>query len=382
MTSKLKEFFPMIRNRQEILTEIHDDIRLQTLFYSWRKEQQEEFLNFCTGIRGVKILYDSFFKAILNPDATPERINDFLSVLLGKKVRILKTLPNESSPVAIENSLMIMDMVVEFMDGSIGNLEIQKIGYLFPGERAACYSADLLLRQYQRLKSEQKKKFSYKNLQPVYTIVLFEHSPQEFHNYPDKYIHNVTPKSDTGIKLKLLQQYTFISLDIFKEIHQNKDISNERDAWLTFLCSDSIDDILDVITKYPKFQSLYKDIYNLCQSTEKVMNMFSEELHILDVNTTQLMIEQMQNDLKAKKAELNNITAEFDEKTAELEVKTAELIAKNTELDEKTAELVAKNTELDTKNAELDEKNAELVAKNQEIALLRQELAAIQNKSI
>ncbi len=73
MTSKLKEFFPMIRNRQEILTEIHDDIRLQTLFYSWRKEQQEEFLNFCTGIRGVKILYDSFFKAILNPDAMPER---------------------------------------------------------------------------------------------------------------------------------------------------------------------------------------------------------------------------------------------------------------------------------------------------------------------
>ncbi len=41
-----------------------------------------------------------------------------------------------------------MDIVVELEDGSIANVEAQKIGYAFPGQRSACYSADLLLRQY------------------------------------------------------------------------------------------------------------------------------------------------------------------------------------------------------------------------------------------
>ncbi len=32
--------------------------------------------------------------------------------------------------------------------------EMQKVGYLFPGQRSACYSADLLLRQYKRIRGE------------------------------------------------------------------------------------------------------------------------------------------------------------------------------------------------------------------------------------
>lgn len=44
-------------------------------------------------------------------------------------------------------------------DGSIANVEVQKIGYLFPGERSACYSADMLLRQYKRVRRELGKNF-------------------------------------------------------------------------------------------------------------------------------------------------------------------------------------------------------------------------------
>ena len=64
-----------------------------------------------------------------------------------------------------------MDIVVELEDGSIANVEIQRIGYNFPGQRSACYSADLLLRQYKRVKGEQQKKFSYRNIKKVYTII-------------------------------------------------------------------------------------------------------------------------------------------------------------------------------------------------------------------
>ena len=67
----------------------------------------------------------------------PERFNDFLSCL-----------PGDSTRIADETSLLITDIVVELEDGSIANVEMQKIGYLFPGQRCASYSADLLLRQY------------------------------------------------------------------------------------------------------------------------------------------------------------------------------------------------------------------------------------------
>lgn len=84
----------------------------------------------------------------MNPEYTPGRLNRFLSLLIGKKVTIRQVIPNDGSRIADENTLLITDIVVEFEDGSLANVEIQKIGYSFPGERSACYSADLLLRQY------------------------------------------------------------------------------------------------------------------------------------------------------------------------------------------------------------------------------------------
>ena len=98
----------------------------------------------------------------------------FLSEILGRKIRILKVLPNESARIAAESSLLIMDIVVQFEDGSIANVEVQKMGYLFPGQRSACYSSDLLLRQYKRVRAELGNSFTYKRIQKVYTIVLFE----------------------------------------------------------------------------------------------------------------------------------------------------------------------------------------------------------------
>lgn len=47
--------------------------------------------------------------------------------------KILKVLPNESARIAAESSLLVMDIVVQFEDGSIANVEVQKIGYLFTG---------------------------------------------------------------------------------------------------------------------------------------------------------------------------------------------------------------------------------------------------------
>jgi hypothetical protein len=92
-------------------------------------------------------------------------------MLLGNKIKILSVLPVDSTRIADEGSLLVMDIVVQLESGEIVDLEIQKIGYMFPGQRSACYSSDLLLRQYKRIRSDENEKtFSYRDIKNVYTI--------------------------------------------------------------------------------------------------------------------------------------------------------------------------------------------------------------------
>ncbi|MFR1371169.1 MAG: hypothetical protein ACLSA0_13565 [Eisenbergiella massiliensis] len=62
MENRLRNYFPLIRERKEVLKEIGESSGLKALFRSWTPERQEEFLDFCTGMKGVKILYDSFLR--------------------------------------------------------------------------------------------------------------------------------------------------------------------------------------------------------------------------------------------------------------------------------------------------------------------------------
>lgn len=103
MANALKKHFPMIKDREEVLEEIHNKADLKRIFYGWTDSQRAEFLDVCTGVKGVKLLYDHFFKAVINPDTTPERLEELLSLILDTKVRILKVLPNDSTRIAAVN---------------------------------------------------------------------------------------------------------------------------------------------------------------------------------------------------------------------------------------------------------------------------------------
>lgn len=191
-------------------------------------------------------------------------MEDFLSLVLKQRVKVMQVLPPDSTRIADESSLLIMDIVVELSDGSVANVEVQKIGYRFPGERCACYSADLLLRQYKRVREEWDRKtaeevpvtrkFSYQCIKNVYTIILFEKSPEAFHEFQDVFFHHSEQKTDTGLKINLLQEYNFIALDIFRKNIYNKEIQNEMDAWLAFLSEDDPEIVVEILEKYPKFR--------------------------------------------------------------------------------------------------------------------------------
>lgn len=321
----------MLPTKKELFERIQSDKELALEYASWKGKYQQEFLDFCTGEKGVKVLYDSFFKEVLHPEYAAGRLEDWLSVVLGERVTILTVLPNDSTRIADETSLLVTDIVVELEDGSIANVEVQKVGYMFPGQRCACYSADLLLRQYKRVRDQSREhKFSYKDIKNVYTIVLYENSPKEFHLYEDCYIHRAEQVVDSGLKLNLLQKYIFLPLDIFKKSHHNKPIRNRLEAWLTFFSAEDQEEIVTLLETYPEFLPLYEDLYELCLNTKKVMSMFSKELQELDRNTVSYMIDEMQEEINQQKAELETRKAAYK---ADLQAKDAEIKALKQQLE-------------------------------------------------
>jgi hypothetical protein len=168
---------------------------------------------------------------------------------------------------------------------------------------------------------------NYRDIKPVYTIILFEKSPKEFKEVKDIYLHRVTPQSDTGLKLNLLQNYLFIPLDIFYENMQNKPITSRIEAWLTFFSAEQPEDVLKLIEAYPEFKPMYEEVYALCKNTEKVIDMFSEELYELDKNTVKFMMDEMQEEidgLKEQVTQKDDMLAEKDDVIAEKDDMLAE----------------------------------------------------------
>ena len=374
--TNLQKYFPMLKNREEIQKTIDEREELTAIFNVWEKKRKNEFLDFCSGARGVKMLYDIFAKAILDPVKYPERLEDILSILLKRKVTIIKILPNEGIRIAAEQSLLVMDIVVKLEDGSIANVEIQKIGYAFPGQRCACYSSDLLLRQYKTIREEadveEEKRFSYRDVKDVYTIVFLEKSGGAFKEYPAKYLHYFEQKSDTGLTLELLQKYIFVPIDIFLKKKDNIDISNRLNAWLLFLGSDDPGDIIRLIEASPEFKAMYQQIYEMCESVEDMMGLFSKELAIMDSNTVTYMMDEMQAEIDKQKELIDQNIDKIYQQKVEIDQQKVEIDQQKVEIDQQKVEIDQQKVEIDRQRAALAEKDRLLEELQAELALLRQ----------
>lgn len=305
--------------KEEALFLLQQDLETYQTFLRFPLSEQENILSFIQGQQGLKITYDTFFNHVFSPILHPERLEDFLTCLLNQEVHIKSILPREGNKLTESGSLVIMDIIVELADGSITDIEMQKIGYLFPGERSSCYVADFIMRQYTYLKSKKGNQFTYRDLKPVYLIVLMEKSSAAFKTVSPHFIHREQITYDSGISVSHLSNIIYISLDTFKKTSQN--IDNKLYAWLTFLSSSEPKDILKLITQYPEFAEYYHDIVNFRKKPKELISMFSEALATLDHNTELYMINELQNEVQ----EMENILAEKINAIAELDNAIAEL---------------------------------------------------------
>ena len=374
----------MIQSREEILQRIYTNPRMQQLFESWTVLQQKEFLDFCSGARGIKVLYDSFFKEVMNPEYDPARLESFLTALLNRKVRIKEVLPNDSTRLSDESSLLITDIIVELEDGSLANIEVQKIGYAFPGARCACYSSDMLLRQYKRVRQRSidpvtgRDTFSYRNISKVYLIVLYEKSPDELKKCPDHWIHRSKVSFDSGLSMDLLQDYIFISLDIFRSKMHNKKVTTLLEAWMIFLSIDDPDEIIQLITSFPQFKPMYETLYQMCRNVENIMGFFSEELREMDRNTVRYMIDELQKEVDVQNATIAENTAVIAEMNAAIAEKESLIAEKDSALAEKDSALAEKDSALAEKDSALAEKDSALAEKDSLLSKSAATIAALQ----
>lgn len=127
-----------------------------------------------------------------------------------------------------------------------------------------------------------------------------------------------------------LQNFIYISLDIFRQITHNKPIEpdvpmTELDAWMYFLSSDEPADILRIITEFPFFQHLYQDIVNFRFNPKELISMYSEALRIMDENTVKYMIDELKEALSLKDSEISKMGSEISKKDSEIEILRAQL---------------------------------------------------------
>ncbi len=379
----LPEDLKDVPTQEKIMEQIRSDTYTYSQFVKMPLEAQRRLVEFCMGNRNLKITYEPFFQHIFNPELHPERLTLLLSAILKQKVKIIHVMPREGKRLSHDSSLVIMDILVELEDGSYVNVEIQKFGYYFPMQRSFCYGADMLVRQYAKLKEDLGDKFTYRHMRPVFVIVIMENSPKEFSAFPNDYIHRSIVQFDTGLKLGNLMNLIYIPLDIFRNMPHNE--IGELEAWLYFLGSDEPKDINRIIEKYPFFKELYQEIVYFRYHPKELVGMYSEALAILDRNTVEFMLDDMKKQADDLRLDLNKQEARVAEMGAELFEKEAQVAELGTELSEKeaqvqeldmkmnemNAEISEKNAEISEKNAELSEKNAEISQKDAEIARLK-----------
>lgn len=307
------------------------------------------------------MLINQIFKAIFNPDTHRERLSEFISVILGQEIQVLEVLPNENSTYM--GALIIMDIVVRMADGSLANIEVQKVPYLFPAERISCYSSDLLMRQYTRLKNaslNNKDRFSYNDLHHVHTIIFYEKSSETLKSCIDEklYFHVGKTVFNTKINVELLQDFHLISLDTFIKYRYSNIISGDttitgydyddsvykttlddnmkqkRLMYLMLLTTDNVSDLNKLLNLYPEISGIISDMNEYIARPQEVLNMFSEALQILDKNSMDLLIDEMKQEvdkthaqLDDAKTQLDNATAQLDSANAEIEQLKAEIAA-------------------------------------------------------
>ncbi len=328
---------------KQVLEQLEKHPTAYSVYCALPEKHQQNFLDFCSGKTSLYLCYDSFFHYIFDTNLHKNRIENLLSALLGQRVHVLEILPREGSQISEMGSFVVVDLLVRLEDQSLVDLEIQKAGYHFPASRMDCYCSDLIMREYNRLSSLHKEQFNFRMLHPVIAIVLMEHSPSEFHATSDIYVYRGQTMWDNNLSISGLTRQVFICLDKFNRVMQNKDIKNELEAWLTLLTCQNLTRIDKLLTKFPEFENIYKDIFEFRTKPEELIGMYSEALLVADRNMEREMIEEARIELAETQKTLEKSKKDLAESQKDLAESKKDLAESKKDLAKSQKDLAEKD---------------------------------------
>ena len=100
-----ESIFGQEKTRKQVMEEIMAEPDLYQQFLKLSPRLQEELVEFAMGVRGLNVTFD--------PDTRKKRLEEFLSLCMKQKVKILRVLPSESQRLTEEGSLLVMDILVQ-----------------------------------------------------------------------------------------------------------------------------------------------------------------------------------------------------------------------------------------------------------------------------
>ena len=117
------------------------------------------------------------------------------------------------------------------------------------------------------------------------------------------------------------------------------DKNNRVTAWLSLLATRNVDDLTEILAVYPWLEAIYQDMASYLHKPEEVLTMFSDALKILDHNTVQYMIDEMQNTIDDQKAQLSD-------KDSQLTDMHSQIVDKDSQINDLVAEIAALKKQL------------------------------------
>ena len=209
--------------------------------------------------KNVPIRMDGIFKIVMGNPANQKYLKEFLEAILHRKIYGILFVETEKLLLKAkeENKDMKLDLVVQFENGEIVDVEIQNAKEKELFERSVAYSVGILYNDYNKTDKYNKGK------KTIIWILDYNFLPNS-----TKYHEIFTYKNeDASQEISLLEQH-FIQLPLF--IEQIKEIKTEEEKWLAYFSGQLNEEEL-------------KGVYKMSRSIEEINEIVDAVMNDPDV---------------------------------------------------------------------------------------------------
>ena len=202
---------------------------------------------------------DIMFKAFFSRTGNEKFLEDFISSILGIKIKIKKVIHDARlEQLAKEQKYGILDLDVELQNGEIVNIEMQLKDHKNMEKRTTFYAS-------KKITEQLGIGTFYEHLRKVIIISILDYSFIDLPEYVTKTVRVADKHREYELNNNV--EYYYIELDKFRK--QNPNMSYRINQWLAFIDGER-GDLLEMAKKENKLVEKAEEVYNVLTGDEEV----------------------------------------------------------------------------------------------------------------